>query len=84
MTIEDYNAATAIIAKMKRLDDSICDIKNAIQTSDVTKWNMAIRPNDSFPYTKIDHEGLLLEFLNMALSNLCEEREELKKKLEEL
>ena len=84
MTIEDYNAATDIMAKMQRLDDSIYDIKNIIQISDVTKWKMAIRPNDSHPYTNIDHKGLLLEFLNMALSNLCEERAELKKKLEEL
>ena len=84
MTIEDYNAASDIMAKIQRLDNSIYDIKNIIQTSDVAKWNMAVRPNDSHPYTVIDHKGLLPEFLNMALSNLCEERAELKKKLEEL
>lgn len=84
MTIEDYNTATDIMAKIQKLDNSIYDIKFIIQTSDVAKWNMEIRPNDSHPYTKIDHKGLLPEFLNMALSNLCEERAELKKKLEEL
>lgn len=84
MTIEDYNAATDIITKIQILDNSIEDIKYIIQTSDVTKWNMEIRPNDSFCPTKIDHKGLLLEFLNMALSSLCEEREELKEKLDKL
>lgn len=84
MTIEDYNIATDIITKLKKLDDSICDINHIIQTSDVTKWDMAIRPNDSFPYTKINHKGLLLKFLNMTLSNLGEERAELIKKLEKL
>ena len=84
MTIEDYNAATDIIVKIQKLDNSIYDIKYIIQTSDVAKWNMAICPTDSHPYTEIDHNGLLPEFLDMALSKLCEERAELKKKLEEL
>lgn len=84
MTIEEYNKASDIITKIQTLDNDIYDIKNILQTSDVAKWNMAIRPNDSHPYTVIDHKGLLPEFLSMALSNLCEERAELKKKLEEL
>ena len=84
MTIEDYNTASDIMAKIQALDNSIYDIRYIQQTSDVAKWNMAVRPYDSHPYTVIDHKGLLPEFLNMVLSNLCEERAELKKKLEEL
>lgn len=84
MTIEDYNTATDIITKLKKLDDSICDINHILQTSDVTKWDMGIRPNSSHPYTEIDHKGRLLEFLNMALFNLGKERAELIEKLEKL
>lgn len=84
MTIEDYNTASDIMAKIQALDNSIYDIRYIQQTSDVTKYDMEIRPNDAHPYTKIDHKGLLPEFLNTVLSKLCEERAELKKKLEEL
>ena len=84
MTIKAYNTAGDIIRKIKILDNSICNIKYIIQTSDATKWEMAIRPNNLHPYTIIDHKGLLLEFLNMTLSSLQEERAELKEKLEEL
>ena len=84
MTIEDYNTATDIITKIQGLDNCICDIKYIIQTSDTTKWDMAVRPNRSHSFTAIRHEGLLPEFLNMALSKLCEERKNLKEKLEEL
>ena len=84
MKIEDYYAAGDIIQGIKRLDNSISNIKYIIQTSDATKWTMAVRPNNSHPYTIIDHKGLLLEFLNMTLSNLLKERAELKEKLEEL
>lgn len=82
MTIEEYNTASDIITKMQTLDDSIYAIENILQTSDVAKWLMEIRPNRAHPLKEIDHKGLLPEFLNMALSKLCEEREELKKKLE--
>lgn len=82
MTIEDYNTASDIITKIQTLDDSIYAIENILQTSDVTEWLMEIRPNRLHTLKEIDHEGLLPEFLNMALSKLCEEREELKKKLE--
>ena len=84
MTTEEYNIATDIITKLQTLDNSIYDIKHIIQTSDVAKWDMAIRPNDSHPYTTINHKGLLPEFLNMALSKLHEERKDLMEKLEEL
>ena len=82
MTIEDYNTATDIIAKIQTLDDSIYVIENILQTSNVAEWLMEIRPNRLHQLKEIDHKGLLPEFLNMALSKLCEEREELKKKLE--
>ena len=84
MTIEEYNKASDIIAKIQALDNSICEIKYIMQTSDTTKWNIEIRPSDSVPFTVIDHKGLLPEFLNMVLSKQCEEREELTKKLEEI
>lgn len=84
MTIEDYNTATDIIAKIQGLDNYIYDIKDMLQRSDTTKWDMAVRPNNAHPFTDINHEGLLPEFLNMALSKLCEERKKLMEKLEEL
>lgn len=84
MTTEEYNIATDIITKLQILDNSIYDIKNIIQTSDTAEWLMDIRPNASYSYTTINHKGLLPEFLNTVLSKLCEERAELKKKLEEL
>ena len=82
MTIEDYNTASDIITKIQTLDDSIYAIENILQTSNVAEWLMEIRPTRTFSLKEIDHKGLLPEFLNMALSKLCEEREELKKKLE--
>lgn len=84
MTIEDYNTATNIITKIQELDDCICNIKYLTQTSDTTEWVMAVRPNKAHSFIDIKHEGLLPEFLNMALSKLCEERKNLKEKLEEL
>lgn len=82
MTIEDYNTAADIIAKIQTLDDSIHVIENILQTSNVAEWLMEIRPNRLHSLNEIDHKGLLPEFLNIALSKLCEEREELNKKLE--
>lgn len=82
MTIEDYNTATDIIAKIQTLGDSINAIENILQTSNVAEWLMEIGPNRVHSLKEIDHKGLLPEFLNMALSKLHEEREELKKKLE--
>ena len=82
MTIEKYNKASDIITKIQTLDNDIYDIKNILQTSDTAKWQMEIRPNNAHPLQKIDHKGLLPEFLNTILDQLCEERAELKKKLE--
>ena len=84
MTIEEYNKASGIITKIEALDNEIYDIKYILQTSDTAKWLMEIRPNNAHPLKTIDHEGLLPEFLNAVLSKLCEERAELKKKLEEI
>lgn len=84
MTIEDYNTASDIITKIQTLDDSICGIKYILQTSDTAEWLMEIRPNKSYSLKEINHKGLLPEFLNMALSKLCEEREDLMERLEEL
>ena len=84
MTIEEYNTASDIITKIQTLDDSIYAIENILQRSDVAKWLMEIRPNRTFSLKEIDHKGLLPEFLNMALSKLCEERKDLMEKLEEL
>lgn len=84
MTIEEYNAASDIITKMKILDNSIYDIKNILQTSNTAEWMMEIRPNTSHPLKIINHKGLLPEFLNTVLSKLREERAELTKKLEEI
>ena len=84
MTIEEYNMASDIITKIQTLDDCIANIKNILQTRDVADWIMEIRPNRAYSLMAIDHKGLLPEFLNMALSKLCEERKVLKEKLEEL
>ncbi len=82
MTIEEYNTASDIITKIQTLDDSIYAIENILQTSDVSKWLMEIRPNRTHSLKEIDHKGLLPEFLNVALAKLYEEREKLNKKLE--
>ena len=84
MTIEEYNTASDIVTKLQTLDNSIYDIRYILQTSNTVEWIMEIRPNTSHPLKTIDHKGLLPEFLKTALSKLCEERAELKKKLEEL
>lgn len=84
MTIEEYNTATDIIKKLKALDDSIYDIKFLLQQKHIAKWDMEIRLSRTNSPHVIDHKGLLPEFLNMTLSKLHEEREELVKKLEEI
>ena len=84
MTIEEYNEASGIITKIGALDNDIYDIKYILQTSDTAKWLMEVRPNKAHSLKTINHKGLLPEFLNTVLSKLCEERKELKKKLEEL
>lgn len=84
MTLENYEAATAIVARIQELNNSICDINHILQTSNTAEWLMEIRPSKSHSLNTIDHKGLLPTFLNMVLTNLCEERAELKKKLEEL
>lgn len=84
MTIEEYNTATDIIKKIQTLDNEIYDIKNIIRDSDAANWNMEIRPNNSHPLININHKGLLPEFLNMVLSELCKERAELARTLEKL
>lgn len=84
MTIEEYNTATDIIKKLKALDESIHDIKFLLQQKHIAKWDMEVRLSRTNSSHVIDHKGLLPEFLNMTLSKLREEREELVKKLEEI
>jgi hypothetical protein len=84
MTIEEYNTATDIIAKLQTLDNSIYGLKRILHRNDIAEWLMEIRPNATHSLNTIDHKGLLPGFLNTVLSKLCEERAELAKKLEEI
>ncbi|MBR2895938.1 MAG: hypothetical protein IKC03_09850 [Oscillospiraceae bacterium] len=83
MTIEAYNTATEIMKKVKTLDDSIY-VMEALQLKDTEEWLMEIRPNNSHPLMKIDHKGLLPEFLDAVLVKLREERAELNRELDKL
>ena len=84
MTKETYNIATELIAKISTLNDSICDVKYALDSNNTEHWIMEIRPARTLPLNEIDHRGLLPEFLEKILAKLYEEREELEKELEEL
>lgn len=83
MTLVDYERATELYQQIKVLDDLIYELKE-IMHNNTAEWRMEVRPNPSFSPERIEHYGMLPEFLEAVLSKHLEEREKLVNELEKL
>ena len=62
MTIDDYNKARDLVIKIDSLKGEISDLR-AIMDNDTSSWMMEVRPSATCSIRKINHHGLLPEFL---------------------
>lgn len=83
MTIDDYNKARDLIAQIERTQNEIYDLKDIIR-NDTSYWLMDVRPNTSHSYKRVNHCGLLPEFLQAALAKNLEKLHKLESELEKL
>ena len=83
MTLESFNKARDIVIKIRLLDAAIADLKD-IMRNDTSEWIIEVRPNASHPPKKVDHDGLLTEFLQAVLSKYIEKLHKLQSELDEL
>ena len=83
MTLEDYNKAKYLVAQIERVQDEIDDLKDIIR-NDTSHWLMEVRPNTAHPYKRVNHYGLLTEFLQSVLNKHLEELHKLELELEKL
>ena len=83
MTIEDYKKARDLVIKIDALEGEISDLR-AIMNNDTSSWMIEVRPNTTFSLRKINHLGLLPEFLQAVLSKHLAKLHELKKELDKL
>lgn len=86
MTIENYNKARDLVIQIERIQKEIYDLKDIIgnDTYDTAYWLMEVRPNTSHPDKRINHYGLLPEFLQAVLNKHLEELHKLESELEKL
>ena len=83
MTIEDYKKARDLVIKIDALEGEISDLR-AVMDNDTSSWMMEVRASTSFSPRKINHFGLLPEFLQAVLSKHLAKLHELKKELDKL
>lgn len=83
MTIDDYNKARDLIEQIERTQNEIYDLKDIIR-NDTSYWLMEVRPNTSHQYKRVNHCGLLPEFLQVALAKNLEKLHKLESELEKL
>ena len=83
MTIDDYKKAGALVREIGALKDEIRELRE-IMNADTSSWMMEVRPSESFCLRKINHHGLLPEFLQAALSKQHAKLHELEKELDKL
>lgn len=86
MTMDDYNKASDLVIKIKEIQDKIYDLKEIIRnnTDWLDDWLIEVRPNTAHSPKKVDHYGLLPEFLQAVLSKHLEELHKLQSELDEL
>ena len=84
MTLENYEKAKEIIAKINYVNDEIGELRYLLDNSDLSKWRMEVRPSVTFSLRSIDHCGMLPEFMQTILEKKLARYKELKKELEEL
>lgn len=83
MTLESFDKARDIVTKINALDAAIADLKD-IMRNDTSEWIIEVRPNNSHLLKKVDHDGLLTEFLQAVLSKYIEKLHKLQSELDEL
>lgn len=83
MTIEDYKKARDLAIKIDVLEGEISDLR-AIMDNDTSSWMMEVRQSTTCSLRKINHLGLLPEFLQAVLSKHLAKLHELKKELDKL
>ena len=83
MTIETHNKSCEILTRLNILDKEIDELKR-ITKQDTTLWLMEIRELETFPLKKINHFGMLPEFLEAILAKCIDERNKLQKEFDEL
>ena len=83
MTLESYEKARDIVAKIRILDSKISDLRH-IMREDTSEWLLEIRATPSNLLNTIDHYGMLPDMLEAILLKHLEERERLKDELAKL
>lgn len=83
MTIDDYNKARGLVAQIEKIQNEIYDLKDII-SKDTSDWLMEVRSNTYQPLKKVNHCGLLPEFLQAVLSKQQAKLHELENELDKL
>jgi hypothetical protein len=83
MTIDDYNKARDLVAQLEGIQNEIYDLEDII-SNDTSSWSMEVRPNTAHPLKKVNHYGLLPEFLQAVLSKHLEKLHKLQSELDKL
>lgn len=83
MTMDDYNKASDLIIKIETINRDICILRDIIK-NDTSHWLMEVRLNTSYPLEKVNHYGMLPEFLQAVLNKHLEELHKLESELEKL
>ena len=83
MTLESYDKARDIVAKIRNLDDAIEELRD-ITSNNTSTWILEVRPSKTYSTREIYHYGMLPEMLEAILSRYLAERNALMKELEKL
>ena len=84
MTLESYEKAKGIVREINSVDNEIKKLQSLLNSSDLSKWHMEVRPLGSVSSRSIGHCGMLPEFIQMILEKKLAKYSELKEELEEL
>ena len=83
MTIDDYKKARDLMIEIEAIQGEIYDLKDIIR-NDTSHWLMEVRPNTANSLKKVNHYGLLPEFLQVVLSKQLAKLHELENELDKL
>ena len=83
MTIEEYSRASEIIKKLDILNDTIAELKDLMHKN-TAQWQMEVRVCASFSPHRLNHYGMLPEFLEAIYAKTIAEYEALKRELEQI
>lgn len=83
MTIEDYKKARDLVQKIDYLKGEINDLRE-IMDHNTSFWRMEVRASSASSLHKINHYGLLPEFLQAVLSKCLAKLHELENELDKL